>query len=252
MHALLALCAASFLDQLRRASTLVLVACEMLAILSLRYFSAFGLGYEVVQLKEMGVYTVGLLGAVAVLLFNLPRDDEPTEGAETQLLTRPVGPGLVSCGSWLGRLGCMALLMLTWTAAIYAALWWLSLSEPRIFSYRGATSALQEGHAVLVPVFGQFVTGAILLAFAQLLARTRRPVAVAAGLLGLYALGFASAALGEPWARILPDLTRQDLTAGLWGGHDNAWDPLLVVHGLAWCAVGLALDSGLLRARVAT
>lgn len=252
MYALFALATANFLDQFRRAGTLVLGACGILAILSLRYFSAFGLGYEVVQLKEMGVYTVGLLGAVAALLFNLPRDDEPAQGAETQLLTRPVGLGLIALAGWLGRLGCLALLMLAWTLAIYAALWWLSVSEPRIFSYRGASSALDEGHAVLLPVFGQLVTGAILLAFAQVLARSRRPVAVAAGLLGLYALGFGAAALGDPWIRIVPDLTRHDLTAGLWGGREAAWDPLLLAHGLAWCAVGLALDSGILAAKVAT
>ncbi|MBE7491203.1 MAG: hypothetical protein HS108_05530 [Planctomycetes bacterium] len=251
MHALLALSAAFARDQLRRASTLVLAGVGLLMILSLRWFSAFGLGYEVVQLKEMGVYSIGLLSAVAVLLFLLPRDDEPAEGIEPQLLARPVAPHILAGGVFLGRAGCLAGLCLLWTLGIYAALWWFQWTDPRLFGYRGATSALDEGHAVLVPVLAQWVSALILLALAQPLARTRRPAWVACGVVLLYLGGYAVAGLGEPWARLLPDLSRHDITQSLWGGQATPVLPLLV-HGLAWCAVGLAIDSGILRARVAS
>lgn len=249
MHALIALAFAHALDPLRRAGTAVLAAAGVLLILSLRYFSAFGLGYEVVQLKEMAVYTIGALSAVAALLFNLPRDDD-SEAAEAAILARPVSPALVAVGAWLGRLGCLAVLYAVWVAAIYGALYWLKVGQPAIFGYRGATSALVEGNKALLPVLGQFMAAAILLAFAQALARARRPVLLAAGLLALYVVGYAAASLPEPWPRLLPDLARHDLTGVLWGS-ETGWGWSLLAHGAAWCAVGLALDSGLLRSRLA-
>lgn len=252
MHALFALATAFALDQLRRAGTLVLAVAGVLMILSLRYFSAFGLGYEVVQLKEMAVYTIGLLCVVATFLFALPRDDEPVEGAEMQLLARPVGPGVIALGTFLGRLGCLAALCALWTLATYAALWWFQLGDSSLFSYRGATSAFEEGHAVLAPVLAQWLAAAMLLALSQPMARTRRPVLIAAGLAGLYLAGFAVAALGEPWARILPDLARHDIAGGLWGPGGPGMSVTLVIHAAAWCAVGLAIDGGVLRARVAS
>ena len=251
MHALFAIAAASALDLLRRSGTLVLGSVGVLAVLSLRWFSAFGLGYEVVQLKEMAVYTIGLLAAVAAFLSALPREDEPAEGPVPQLLARPVPAWLVSLGGWLGRLAALACLMLAWTAAVYAALWWFKLADPRLFEYRGATSPFAEGHAVLAPVLAQFLAAAILFAFAQLLSRTRRPVVIAIGLVLLYLLGYSAAALGEPWVRLLPDLGRHDLTPALWGPGGAALGPGLVLHALAWCAVGLGLDSGVLRLRMA-
>lgn len=251
MYPLYALTAASLLDQMRRAGTLILACIGALMILSLRYFSAFGLGYEVVQLKELGVYTIGLLCAVAAFLFVLPRDEE-AETAVTQLLARPVGTATLSAGAFLGRLACIGLLCALWSICIYAALFWFQWSDPRLFGYRGATSAWQEGHAVLWPVFAQWLTAAVLLAFAQPLARSGRPVAVACGLLALYALGYAAGPLGDPWARILPDLGRHDLTPGLWGGTDSGSGAGRIAHATAWCAVGLAIDSAMLRAKVAT
>lgn len=252
MHALTALATAFALDQLRRAGTLVLAVAGVLMILSLRYFSAFGLGYEVVQLKEMAVYTIGLLCVVATFLFLLPRDDEPAEGAEMQLIARPVGPGVVAVGTFLGRLVCLGALCALWTLAVYAALWWFRLGDPRLFGYRGATSAMQEGHAVLAPVLAQWLAAAMLLALSQPLARTRRPVVIATGLALLYVAGFGVAALGEPWARILPDLARHDIAAGLWSSGGPGLSATLVGHAAAWCAVGLAIDGGVLRARVAS
>jgi len=252
MHSLFALSSAFALDQLRRASTLVLAVVGVLMILSLRYFSAFGLGYEVVQLKEMAVYTIGLLCVVATFLFALPRDDEPAEGAEIQLLTRPVGPGIVSLGAFCGRLVCLAALCALWTLTVYAAMWWFQLGEPQIFGYRGATSATEEASAVIAPVLAQFLTGAMLLALVQPLARTRKPVIVAAGLALIYVAGFSAGGLGDPWARILPDFARHDITAGLWGRDGRGLSVALAAHALGWCAVGLAIDSGILRARVAS
>ena len=43
-----------------------------------------GLGYEVIQLKELGVYTIGLLCAVGVLLFCLPGEDESEDAEVTR------------------------------------------------------------------------------------------------------------------------------------------------------------------------
>jgi hypothetical protein len=251
MHALLALIAANALDQLRRSGTIVLAAVGVLAILSLRWFSAFGLGYEVVQLKEMAVYTIGLLAALAAFLAALPREEETVDGAEMQLLTRPVSPWVISVGTWLGRLACLAALMFAWTLATYGALWWFQLADPRLFSYRGATSAFEEGHAVIIPVLAQFMIAAILFAFAQPLSRTRRPLVIALGLVGIYLLGYAAPAFGEPWVRLLPDFGRHDLTRLLWHASGIGWTFASIVHAAAWCAVGLGLDAGALRLRMA-
>lgn len=252
MHAVVALTTAHLLDQLRRASTVVLAVIGLLLIVSLRYFSAFGLGYEVVQLKEMAVYTIGLLCLVAVFLACLQRDDDGSEGTDIQLLTRPIGTPAIALGSFLGRLACLAFLCAIWTLAVYAALGWFKLGDPRVFGYRGATSAFAEGHAVLAPVFSQWLCAAVLLALAQPLSRARKPVLLACGLAGLYVAGFAATALGEPWTRILPDLSRYDTTPVLWGSAAQGLSGGLIFHAIAWCAVGLAIDSGVLRTRVAS
>ena len=241
-HALLALTLSNALDILRRGGTWVLAATGVAFILSLRWFSAFGLGYEVVQLKELGVYTIGLLGAVGVLLFCLPGEDE-SEEAEGLLLTRPVPVWVLSLGGLLGRLLPLALLCLIWSFAIFAALLWFELEDPGLFSYRGASSAMSETGSLLMPVLGQFLASAILLAFVQPFARLRRPVLVGLLTLGLYVLGYAVAGLGGFWALILPDLSRHDLTATLWGGGMQVSLFALVVHACAWCAAGVALDS---------
>lgn len=251
MYALLSLAVASLLDQTRRAGTAVIAAVGVLAVLSLRYFSSFGLGYEVVQLKELAVYSVGLLCTVAVVMMVLPRDDDP-EAAEAQLLSRPVSTWVLSLGAFLGRLGLMSMLCGLWAISLYAALLWFQLSDPRLFGYRGATSAFSEAHAALWPIFGQWLAAAILLALAQPLARTRRPVLVVTGVALLYLLGYAAGGLGDPWARLLPDLARHDLTPGLWDAVGVAPSPGLLLHALVWCAVGLAIDSGAMRAKVAT
>jgi hypothetical protein len=241
-HALLALTLSNALDILRRGGTWVLAATGVAFILSLRWFSAFGLGYEVVQLKELGVYTIGLLGAVAVLVFCLPGEDE-SEEAEALLLTRPVPVWVLSLGTLLGRLAPIILLYLLWTFAIFAAMLWFELEDPSLFSYRGSSSALAEVGSLLYPVLGQLLATSILLAFVQPVARLRRPVLVGVATLGLYVLGYAVAGLGGVWSVLLPDLSRHDLTSLLWGPGLQVSMIALLVHACAWCAAGVALDS---------
>lgn len=244
---MIALSIAHWLDILRRPSTLVLAAVGAALILSLRWFSAFGLGYEVVQLKELGVYTIGLLGALAVLLFWLPREDEG-EDAQLLLLTRPVSPWVLAVGPFLGRAAAVAILFTFWSLFIAAAMLWLKLEDPLLFSYRGAHSVAAESTALIGPVAGQWLATLVLLALVQPLGRTRRPVVIAAGVLSLYLLGYASAALGGIGA-LLPDLSRLDSTAALWGMPGAELSLTQLLHACAWCAVGLALDSGVLRLR---
>lgn len=247
MHALSALSLAHLLDILRRPSTLVLAAVGAAIILSLRWFSAFGLGYEVVQLKELGAYSVGLLGAVAALLFWLPRDDE-SEDAQLLLLVRPVSPWVLSAGAFLGRAAAAAVLVLFWTACIALALLWFKLEEPLLFGYRGAHSVAAESLELIGPVTGQWLATLVLLALVQPLARTRRPVVVAVGVLALYLVGYASASLGVA-SLLLPDLSRLDATEAFWGTPGAGLSLMQMLHACAWCAAGLALDSGVLRLR---
>lgn len=247
-HALIALTVSNALDILRRGGTLVLAVVGVAVILSLRWFSAFGLGYEVNQLKELGVYTVGLMAAAGVLLFCLPREEEP-EGAEAMLLTRPVPAWVLSLGTFLGRLLPVALLCALWTLAIGAALWWFKLGDPLLFEYRGASSVSAETASLFLPVGGQLFATAILLAFVQPLARMRRPVLIGLGTLGIYVLGYAVAGFGGVWQHILPDLMRHDLTPLLWGTKLDVSVFELLVHACAWCAAGVALDSLSLNVR---
>lgn len=239
MHALLALAAAHTLDIARRPSTLVLGAVGLVLILSLRWFAAFGLGYEVTQLLELSVYTIGMLGAVAVILFWLPREDE-SDDPELLLLTRPVSPWVIALGAFAGRLAVIALLCAFWLVCVLAALVWFQLEDPKLFGYRGAESPIDETFKAVGPVLGQLLATAMLLALAQPLARTRRPAVIAAGVLVLYVLGYAVG---------VPDLARHDVTAGLWGGPNAGISLWLVVHACAWCAVGIGLDSGVQRLR---
>lgn len=239
MHALLALAAAHTLDIARRPSTLVLGAVGFMLILSLRWFAAFGLGYEVTQLLELSVYTIGMLGAVAVVLFWLPREDE-ADDPELLLLTRPVSPWAIALGAFTGRLAIIALLCAFWLLSVLAALWWFQLEDTRLFSYRGAESPIDETATATTPVLGQLLATAVLLALAQPFARTRRPVVIAAAVLGLYVLGYAAG---------VPDLGRQDTTAALWGTPGAGISLWSVVHACAWCAVGIGLDSGVQRLR---
>ncbi|MCA8910237.1 MAG: hypothetical protein KDB82_00910 [Planctomycetes bacterium] len=242
LNAVIALTLANALDILRRGGTLVLGAAGIVFILSLRWFSAFGLGYEVVQLEELGVYTIGLLSAVGVLVFCLPGEDE-SEEAEALLLTRPVSPWVLSLGSFLGRLLPLALLSIVWTLTIFAALLWFEIEDPQLFHYRGETSAFAEVGSLALPVLGQLFATAILLAFVQPFARLRRPVLVGLATLGIYVLGYAVAGMGGVWAVILPDLARHDLTSLLWGTGSGVSVLALAVHACAWCAAGVALDS---------
>ena len=242
LNALLALTKANALDVSRRGGTLVLAALGVAFILTLRWFSAFGLGYEVIQLKELAVYTVGLMGSVAVLLFSLPGEDD-SENAEALLLTRPVPPWVPALGTLLGRLIPLALLCALWLLAIYVTLQWFEWSEPMLFGYVGAESAFGETASVVTPVFGQFMACAILMAFVQPFARFRRPIVTGLITLGLYVGGYAVGAVGGWPAALLPDLGRHDLTAVLWGGESEFSMLLLIVHACAWCAAGVALDS---------
>ncbi|MBZ0135134.1 MAG: hypothetical protein K8I27_02030 [Planctomycetes bacterium] len=242
-----ALTLANTRDIMRRGGTWVLAMAGVAFILSLRWFSAFGLGYEVVQLKELGVYTIGLLCAVGVLLFCLPGEDE-SEDAEALLLTRPVPVWALSIGTLLGRLLPLVLLSVIWTFAIFAALLWFEMEDPRLFSYRGADSAFDETGNLFLPVLGQLFASAILLSFVQPVARLRRPVLVGMITLGLYVLGYAVAGLGGVWAVILPDLARHDLTALLWGSGEVSV-LALAIHACAWCVAGIALDSASLTVR---
>lgn len=229
------------MDVLRRGSTWILAVVGVALILTLRWFSAFGLGYEVNQLKELGVYTVGLLGAVGVLLFCLPREDEP-EGGEDLYRTRPISPWVIALGGFFGRLLPIVALTVLWTAAIGAALWWFELEDPRLFQYQGAQSAGAETATLLLPVCGQVLASAILLAFVVPLSRFRRPVMIAFGAMLVYVAGYAAAAVGGAWAVLLPDLARLDLTPMLWGTPSEIAVPALVLHACAWCAIGIALD----------
>ncbi len=242
MHALLALTLAHARDVARRPSTLILAAVGAVLVLSLRWFSAFGLGYEVVQLVELGVYTIGMLGAVGVVLFWLPRDDE-TDDPELLLLTRPVSPWALAGGAFAGRLAVVALLFAGWLLCIAAALLWFKLEDAQLFGYRGADSVTEEAIRAIGPLFGQLLATGVLLALAQPIARTRKPALLAGGVLGLYVLGYAVA------LPVLPDLARQDVTGSLWGMPDSSISAWQIVHACAWCAVGIALDTGVLRLR---
>lgn len=249
MHALLALTFATALDLWRRASTRLIALASVLFILTLRYFSAFGLGYEVVQLKELGVYTLGMFGALGALLFCLPRDDSEGE-AEGLLLVQPVSPRTLSLGLYLGRLLVITALVAVSVLGIVAALAWFALSEPKIFAYRGETTVLAQSASLAAPVFGQWLTLAVLLAFAQPISRARRPLLIAVAFLIIYFVGFAAPALG-PLARVLPDFARYDLTARLWGDDSDAGLAWLALHGICWAAVGLAADALHLRLKSA-
>lgn len=247
LQPILALTLANTRDIMRRGGTWVLAMAGIAFILSLRWFSAFGLGYEVIQLKELGVYTIGLLCAVGVLLFSLPGEDD-SEDAEALLLTRPVPVWVLSLGGFLGRLLPLILLSIIWVFAIFVALQWFEIEDPRLFGYRGASSAMAETGSLFLPVLGQLFASAILLAFVQPFARLRRPVLVGLITLGLYVLGYAVAGMGGVWAVILPDLARHDLTPMLWGSVEVSVFAL-AIHACAWCAAGIALDSASLTVK---
>jgi hypothetical protein len=249
MHALLALTFATALDLWRRASTRLIALASVLFILTLRYFAAFGLGYEVVQLKELGVYTLGIFGALSALLFCLPRDDSEGE-AEGLFLVQPVSANTLTLGLYLGRLLVISVLLLISTGGIIGALAWFASAEPQIFSYRGQTTLLAESLSLAAPIFGQWLTLAVLLAFAQPISRARRPLLISLAFLLIYIVGFSAPALG-PVARVLPDFARYDLTARLWGDERGAALPWLLLHGTCWCTVGLAVDALHLRLKSA-
>jgi hypothetical protein len=250
MHAFLALALANMRDIARRPSTLLLAAIGAALILSLRWFSAFGLGYEVVQLAELGVYTIGLLGAIAVVLFLLPAEDESHE-AHSLLSARPVSSWTLSAGAFAGRLSIIGMLTIFWVICIGGALLWFRLEDPMLFHYRGARSAFHETARTAGPVLGQWLATAVLLALAQPLARTRRPLLIGGGVLALYALGFTAMGFGGLGA-LLPDLARQDVTAALWGTPGVDISLSQVLHACAGCAAGIALDSAVLSLRTAT
>jgi hypothetical protein len=247
MHAFAALTLACLRDILRRPSTILLGAAGAALILSLRWFSAFGLGYEVVQLLELGAYTIGLLGAVAAILFWLP--DEDDNGSDLQLMARPISPWALSGAALLGRVLVFTLLALLWTLCIAAALWWFRLEDPRLFGYRGETSVLAASSRVIGPVCGQVLATAVLLALVQPLARTRSAGVVAVSVLGVYGLGYLSGSLGLV-GRLAPDLALLDFTGGLWGhGSEGMW-LWPVLHACLWCVAGVGLDAGLVRLKL--
>ena len=163
-------------------------------------------------------------------------------------MTRPVPVWVLSLGGFLGRLLPLILLSIIWVFAIYTALQWFEIEDPRLFGYRGASSAIAETGSLFLPVLGQLFASAILLAFVQPFARLRRPVLVGLITLGLYVLGYAVAGMGGVWSVILPDLARHDLTPMLWGSVEVSV-LALAIHACAWCAAGIALDSASLTVK---
>jgi hypothetical protein len=249
MHALLALSAAHGLDIARRPATLILAVIGAALILSLRWFAGFGLGYEVVQIQELGVYSIGVLGALAVILFWIPGEDDTAQATEL-LLSRPVSPWVLAGGALLGRALIVLALGALWFGCIGLALWWFQAAEPLLFSYRGATSAGAEVLSAIGPVIGQVLAILMLLALVQPFARSGRPLVVALATVGIYLLGYTVAALGGFAGAVLPDFARHDLTAELWGTPGAGLGILHFIHACAWCALGLALDSALLSRRM--
>jgi hypothetical protein len=249
MQSLFALSIAHTRDVMRRPSTLVLAVVGVVLILSLRWFSAFGLGYEVVQLKELGTYTAGMLGAIGAVMFWLPREDE-SDSAQSMLLTRPVSTWTLSSSAFLGRALVLAGLCLLWTFSIAGALLWFKLADPHLFGYRGAESVTAECLALASPMLGQWLAVIVLLALVQPLAQTRRPLLIAAGALGVYVLGYAAGVAGGV-AGMLPQLSRLDATEALWGSAHSALTIWQILYACAFCVAGIALDSGTLRLRTA-
>ncbi|MCC6572835.1 MAG: hypothetical protein IT462_03500 [Planctomycetes bacterium] len=250
MTAFLALASAYARDQLRRGATLVLAVIGVLLVMSLRYFSAFGLGYETVQLRELGAYSIGLTGALAVLIFCLPREDD--DGASDSLLvTRPLPPPVISAGVFFGRLIVVTALVALWTAALCGAIAWYAVGEPMMFSYRGETSVMAECLSLAGPIAGQWMILAMLLAAAQALARFARPLPAAMATIALYLAGFAATAAPPALAWMLPDFARYDLTSLLWGDMADASPMWLLPHMLCWTTAALAVDSAGLRLRLA-
>lgn len=251
MTALLALVLAYARDQLRRSTTLIIAAVGVLLVLSLRYFSAFGLGYETVQLRELGAYSIGLTGALAVLMFCIPREDDDAAAAETLLLVRPVNPVLLSAGVFVGRLLVLTGLVVLWASALCGTLAWFAVAEPVLFSYRGETSITTECLTLIGPISGQYLALIVLLAAAQAFSRFARPLPASLATVTFYLAGFAASTLPPAIAWVLPDFGRYDLAPFLWGEHAQAEPLWLLPHMLCWTAAALAVDSAGLRLRLA-
>lgn len=246
MNALFALSLSSFLDILRRPATKVIASIGVIAILTLRYFSAFGLGYEVIQLKELAVYTAGLMAIVAAIVFVLPREDEDSSSM-LQILTRPVPVWQVSLGLFLGRFAVIGGLIVLWGLASYAALLWFELADPMMFGYRGADSAFTESLDLAIPLLGQWLAAGVFLALLLPSSRSRRTVVIAAFGIGIYVVGNTAASLGDVLVRVLPDLSRYDLTEGLWSSGSSSSLLMLIVHAIVWTFIGILMDSLALR-----
>jgi hypothetical protein len=166
------------------------------------------------------------------------------------LLVQPVSAQTLSLGLYFGRLLVVTGVVLVSALGIVAALAWFAIGEPRIFNNRGESTVFAESLSLIAPVFGHWLTLAVLLAFAQPISRARRPLLISAAFLIIYVVGFAAPALG-PIARVLPDFARYDLTARLWGDDSGIALPWLILHGLCWCAIGLAADTLHLRLKSA-
>ncbi|MCF6228078.1 MAG: hypothetical protein L3J82_05335 [Planctomycetes bacterium] len=248
MNALFALSISSFLDILRRPATKVIASIGIIAILTLRYFSAFGLGYEVIQLKELAVYTAGLMAIVAAIVFVLPREDEDSSSM-LQILTRPVPVWQVSLGLFLGRFAVIGGLIVLWGLAGYAALLWFELADPMMFTYRGADSAFMESLDLATPLLGQWLAAGVFLALLLPASRSRRTVVIAAFGIGIYVVGNTAASLGDVLVRVLPDLSRYDLTEGLWSSGSSSSLLMLIVHAIVWTFIGILMDSLALRSQ---
>ncbi|MHC4840151.1 MAG: hypothetical protein ACYTDT_04210 [Planctomycetota bacterium] len=246
MNALLALSTSSFLDILRRPATKVIAAIGVIAILTLRYFSTFGLGYEVVQLQELSVYTAGLMAVVAAVVFVLPREDEDSSSL-MQVLSRPVPVWKVSLGMYLGRLSVIAGMIAIWGLTTYITLQWFQYSEPRLFGYRGAESAFDESLKTILPLIGQLLAAGVFLALLMPASRTRRAVLIASAGIAIYVIGNTVASFGGAIARLLPDLSRYDLTESLWSGGSTIGILALLAHATTWTIIGILGDSLALR-----
>ncbi len=247
---MLALASAFARDQLRRSATLVLGAIGVLLVLSLRYFSAFGLGYETVQLRELGVYSIGLTGALAVLIFSIPREEDDTGNSETLLLVRPLPAPSISAGMFAGRLAVLTALQAVWAVALSAAIAWFAVSEPVLFSYRGQTSIMAECQTLIEPLVGQWLVLAILLAVAQAFSRFAKPLLAGLAVVLFFFAAYAAGAT-PALSYVLPDFSRYDLTPLLWGEATRSSALLLLPHGVLWIAAALAVDSAGLRLRLA-
>lgn len=240
-----ALWIATLRDLYRRSSVHLLALIGVGLMVSLRWFSTFGLGNEVIQLKELGVYTLGGAAIVAAILVCLPREDQESDNL---LLTRPIHAVQLAVGVWLGRATVVVGLALLWLGTLALTLTWFRFADPRLYAYEGFLPLSEHMGSLIAPSLTQVLTALVFLAFAQLFARTSSPVLYFLLCAGLYFGGYSVEALG--WVRRLtPDFSRYDLAPTFWGIASEVSIVWLALHALLWCVIGLFADSTWLRTR---